>query len=129
MAFYALNVHSEGDRRTLATKRPFSASSCGRGTVLPWDDKDHPSSDRRTGAVLSLSLSLSFSFLSLSSSTGVGEPARDASETKILVDIFLPDARRVDRMIANVRILICCGCNSGPFCRVRPEEYLLPEFL
>ena len=77
----------------------------------------------------SLSLSLSFSFLSLSSSTGVGEPARDASETKILVDIFLPDARRVDRMIANVRILICCGCNSGPFCRVRPEEYLLPEFL
>lgn len=74
-----------------------------------------------------LPLPLSLHFPSFSSSTGVGEAAHD--ETKILVDIFLPDARRVDRMIANVRILICSGCNSRPFCRVRPEEYLLPGFL
>lgn len=129
VAFYALNVHSEGDRRTrdkatvfrffLRTRDGF-AFAIGRHRSSVFRQAD------RRGS-FSLPLPLSLHFPSFSSSTGVGEAAHD--ETKILVDIFLPDARRVDRMIANVRILICSGCNSRPFCRVRPEEYLLPGFL
>lgn len=89
VAFYALNVHSEVDRRWKRDKaRPFSASSCGRRGGFVRGDRS--SSDRRTGD----GGGCSSSFL-LSSPRG--------EETKILVDIFLPDApRRVDT--ANVRI-------------------------
>lgn len=48
MAFYALNVHSEVDRRWKRDKaRPFSASSCGRRGGFVRGDRS--SSDRRTG--------------------------------------------------------------------------------
>lgn len=114
MAFYALNVHSEGDRRAgdkAAVFRFFLRNGHGFATGRQRSSVFRQA-DRRGCYRLSFSLSLSIPF-SLRR-RGVGEPARDAAETKISVDIFLPDARRVDRMIANVRILICSGRTGRP---------------
>lgn len=60
LAFYALNVHCEGAQAIggLGDKAgnghfPLLFLPPRRGAVLPCDDRDHPSSDRRTGAAVS----------------------------------------------------------------------------